>query len=189
MRNAIIQHGYTGKKEYYNEESASSSNSHWLPWLQKQLMIHEFKADTPEIPHPFEFNYDTWVKEVERFEITPETTLVGHSMGGGFWIRYLSEHPEVFVDQVVLVAPWLNPAHEKATDFMDFALDPLITDRANKFVIFASDDDSLEIQNSISLLREKLPHATFKEFQNYGHFTLKSMGTTAFPELLEAIIA
>ncbi len=89
----------------------SGSNAHWFPWLQKQLLINEIKTDTPEVFRSFDMDWDSWVKEVERFDITPQTTLVGHSMGGGFWIRYLSEHPEIFVDKVVLVAPWVNLHH------------------------------------------------------------------------------
>ncbi len=188
MKNAIILHGLAGKDEYYDERYPNGSNSHWLPWLQKHLMINEVKADTPEVPRPFEFNYESWVSEVERFETTSQTTLVGHSMGGGFWIRYLTEHPEVIVDRVILVAPWVNVNHEEDTDFFDFEIDPAIAEQANKFVIFASDNDSLEVQNSIAFLRNTLQMAILKDFHNYGHFTLKHMGTPVFPELLDACL-
>ena len=86
MKNAIILHGLCSQKKYYNPETPSGSNSHWLPWLQKQLMVNGFKADTPEVPFVYEPKYEAFVKEVERFDITPDTTLVGHSMGGGFWV-------------------------------------------------------------------------------------------------------
>lgn len=151
-------------------------------------MIHDIKADTPEVPRPFDFAYSSWVKEVERFEITPETTLVGHSMGGGFWVRYLSEHPELFVDKVVLVAPWLDTKRQEATSFFDFDIDPAIVERANEFIIFYSDNDGRRIQDSIALLREKLPNATFRLFHGYGHFTVEAMGTVEFPELRDAIV-
>ena len=188
MRNAIILHGLVGKKEYYNEKSPSGSNYHWLPWLQKQLMIHDIKADTPEVPRPFDFAYRSWVNEVERFDMSPETTLVGHSMGGGFWMRYLSEHSELFIDKVVLVAPWLDEKHRELTDFFDFDIDPAIVERTNEFIIFSSDDDGKRIQSSLALLQEKLPNATFRSFHGYGHFTVEAMGTAAFPELRDVIL-
>lgn len=80
MSNAIILHGLPSKNEYYNDKYSSASNSHWLPWLQKHLMIHDIKADTPEIPNVYELSYETFVKEIERFDIDSHTMLVGHSM-------------------------------------------------------------------------------------------------------------
>ncbi len=187
--NAIILHGLAGKEEYFSNEYPTGSNSHWLPWLQKQLMINGIKADTPEVPEPFSFNWDSWAKEVERFEITPETILVGHSMGGGFWVKYLSEHPEISVAKLVLVAPWLNPDHERNTDFFDFRIDTTIQERCNELIIFASDNDMQSVQDSIAFLQNKIPTATLRTFHDYGHFTMRSMKTDVFPELLKVILS
>src|SRR5665648_760839 len=90
MRNAILLHGLPSENEYYNPDLPSASNSHWFPWLQKQLLMKEIKTDTPEVFRAFDMNWGSWAKEVEQFEITERTTLVGHSMGGGFWVRYLT---------------------------------------------------------------------------------------------------
>lgn len=188
MRNAILLHGLTGKDEYYNPNRPSSSNSHWFPWLQKKLLMEEVKADTPEVFHPYEMIWTSWVQEVERFTIGRETTLVGHSMGGGFWVRYLSEHPEILVDKVILVAPWVNLNHEKATDFFDFDLNPEIAERANEFIIFASDDDGKDVQNSVNYLIEKIPNAMVRTFHGYGHFTQRTLKDNTFPELFEACL-
>lgn len=188
MRNAIILHGFSSKSKYYSEDYPSGSNSHWLPWLQKHLLMNDIKADTPEIPNVYEPKYEVFVKEVERFDITPETTLVGHSMGAGFWVRYLTEHPALKVDKVVLVAPWLNLDHKYDFDFLDFNIDQAITQRVNQFILFSSDNDSAEVQDTVELLKQKLPDAKVKDFHEYGHFTLHSMKTDAFPELLEAIL-
>lgn len=107
MKNAIILHGKSGpgEQEYYNPDFPAASNSHWIPWLQKQLMIRDIYAQTPEVPNSWKPDYATWCKEFERYDITPETVLVGHSCGGGFLVRWLSERPDVRVDKVVLVAP------------------------------------------------------------------------------------
>ncbi|MGK2896296.1 MAG: alpha/beta hydrolase [Candidatus Saccharimonadales bacterium] len=188
MRNAIILHGLPSKNEYYSDKYPSASNSHWLPWLQKHLLINDIKADTPEIFNVYDPHYDRFVKEVERFDITLETTLVGHSMGAGFWIKYLSEHPEVFVDKVVLVAPWINSNQSYKIDFFDFEIDPAIVERTNEFIIFASDNDDDGVKDCVRILLEKLPNITVREFHDYGHFTMGSMKTEAFPELLEVIL-
>lgn len=188
MRNAIILHGLPDKHEYYSEKYPSASNSHWIPWLQKHLLMNNIKADTPELFKVYEPNYERFVKEIERYDITPETTLVGHSMGAGFWVRYLSENPQVVVDKVILVAPGINLGHNYDTDLFDFEIDPSIVVHSNNFVLFVSDNDSKIIQNSVNVLIEKLPNITVTEFHDYGHFTMKAMNTNAFPELLEAIL-
>lgn len=188
MRNAIILHGLPSRDEYYSEKYPSASNSHWLPWLQKQLLKNDIKADTPEIFNAYAPEYGVFVKEVERFDITPETTLVGHSMGAGFWVRYLTENPDVTVDRLVLVAPWLNIGREYDFDFFEFEVDQKIAERVGTFVIFSSDNDRKAMQDTVTLLKGKFPEAVVKDFHNYGHFTLKSMKTDVFPELLEVIV-
>jgi len=108
-------------------------------------------------------------------------------MGAGFWVRYLTEHPEITVDKVILVAPWLNLDHKYSFDFFDFNIDQAITQRINEFVIFSSDNDDMGVQDTVKLLQQ-LPDAKVKDFHEYGHFTLRSMKTDAFPELLKAIV-
>src|SRR3990167_1425661 len=185
MKNAILLHGRPGKKEYYNPNFPSASNHHWFPWLQKQLIVNGIKADTPEVPKAFEPQWDLWVKEIERFEIGPETTLVGHSCGGGFWVRYLSEHKDLKVGRVVLVAPWLDPDRESTTDFFDFTFDPELVSRTNGTVIFHSDNDQSSVHKSEKIIGEKIKNIELREFHNYGHFCYKDLKTDAFPELLE----
>ena len=189
MKNAILLHGLADKKEYYNSNHPSASNSHWLPWLQKELLVNEIKADTPEVFREYELRYDSWLEEVERFPIGIDTILVGHSAGGGFWVRYLSEHPAIFVSKVILVAPWLNLDHEEDSAFYEFEINPTITEHTNEFIIFASDNDSEEIKDSIEYLIEKLPSIKVETFHNYGHFTQRTLKDNKFPELLRAILS
>lgn len=189
MKNAVILHGMPdpGDQEYYNVKLPSASNAHWLPWLQKQLMVRDIAAQTPEIPNSWKPEYETWRKEFERYDITPDTILVGHSCGGGFILRWLSKHKDVKVGKVVLVAPWIDPEKRDTTDFFDFELDPNLQDRTASLTIFASDNDSASVQKSVEIIREALPNATYREFHNYGHFCLGDMKTIEFPELVEVL--
>lgn len=189
MTNAILLHGLPSEDEYYDNEQPSSSNAHWFPWLQNQLLIKDIKTDTPEVYKPYQMQWQDWVKEVERFDIGPQTILVGHSMGGGFWVRYLSEHPNIHVKHVILVAPWLNLNHEEKTDFFDFELRPDITHQAQQFTVLASDNDHPDVQNSVEYLRNILGDAKFIDFHNYGHFCFRDLKTEAFPELLQEILS
>ncbi|OVE79457.1 hypothetical protein BVY00_00385 [bacterium G20] len=185
MKNAIILHGKPGREEYYDPKVPSSSNYHWIPWLQKQLIVHDIKADAPEVPHAHSPQYESWRKEVERFEIGPDTILVGHSCGGGFWFRWLSEHSDIKVGKVVLVAPSLGLSWTENKDFFDYKIDKNITSRTKRLIIFYSDNDKQSTLDAVKYYKDYVSGIQIRQFQGLGHFTHKDMKTSEFPELLE----
>ena len=186
MKNAIIVHGMPDKDEYYSSEGQTMSNSHFIPWLQKELQVRDIKADAPEMPHSYQPDYATWSREFERFDVMSETILIGHSCGAGFLVRWLSEHRDVVVAKVVLVAPWLNTESEVATDIFDFVIDNDLTKRMS-IVMFESTNDDDYVQKSVSKLHRELPDITFRVFENNGHFCVGDIGLT-FPALLDECI-
>lgn len=190
MKNAILVPGRPDKEEYYDPQYPTNSNSHWFPWLSKQLQIHNIFAVAIEPPTPWQPRYDVWKKEFERFDITPETVLVGHSCGGGFLVRWLSENKDVTVGKVMLVAPWLNPEdnpESDTADFFHFDIDPSIVGRTAGITIFKSDNDEETIHRSVQIIRDAVPSVAYREFHSYGHFTEGDMGTVEFPELAATI--
>lgn len=186
MKTAIIVHGKPEKDEYYSPEGDSQSNCHWIPWLQKQLIVHGILAQTPEMSTPYEPVYEEWKATFEQFAIDEDTILVGHSCGAGFLVRWLSEE-KVAVGKVVLVAPWIDPSKEMGTNFFDFTIDEEIVARTKNITIMYSTNDDEDVLATVSLLKEKLPTATVHTFTDKGHFTLGDMGTREFPELLSII--
>ena len=188
MKNVIIIHGKPSKEIYYSPEFSSSSNFAWIPWVQKQLTIRDIKTDTPEMPHSYNPDYDVWKTEFERFDITPETTLVGHSCGGGFLVRWLSEHPEVQVGKVVLVAPSLDPTKKITTGFSDFEIDPAMLTHTKEIIVFTSDNDSENAETSLKMLTDTIEGIVVKMFPGYGHFIPEHMGQETFPELVEEVL-
>jgi predicted alpha/beta hydrolase family esterase len=188
MTNAIILHGTTSKQDYYAADTASLSNRHWLPWLQNQLLIRDIAAATPDVPRAHVLDYETWCREVERFAIGPDTMLVGHSCGGGFWVRYLSERANVHVGKVVLVAPWLDPDNSKQSDFFEFTIDPAVASRTAGMVMFHSDNDMGTVQQSVARLRQEIEGLEYREFHQHGHFLRSDLATNQFPELLIELV-
>lgn len=188
MKKAIILHGYQDKAEYYDDAYPSPSNGHWKPWLQKQLLVHDINAQTPEVFKSWQLKYEEWVEEFEKYNINSDTALVGHSCGGGFIVRWLSEHPDVNVDKIVLVAPWINPIGEEDTDFFKFKIDPDLSSRTKGAMIFNSDNDHASVHKTVEVLRESIKSIEYREFHNYGHFNLGAMGTVEFPELRDYLL-
>jgi uncharacterized protein len=187
MKTAVILHGLPMKEEYYDPKEPAQSNSHWLPWLQKQLLVRDILAQAPEMPRPYAPDYVAWKHALELFKPDAETILVAHSCGGGFLVRWLSE-TQIKVGKVVLVAPWLDPDNELQSDFFNFTISPELVAKTDGLTIFYSDNDEASIGQSIDKIKAIVPQGIiYKEFHNYGHFCLENMGTVEFPELLAAL--
>lgn len=188
MTRAIILHGRPGKdNEYFVDAYPSASNSHWIPWLQNQLLIAGHDAQTPEMFNAFQPDYSIWQHEFERHLVGEPPILVGHSAGGGFLVRWLSEHPDVGVKKLALVAPWLDPDDDLGNDFFDFTIDDAIAERTEELHIFSSSDDDTDITTSVETLITHFPTAIHHQYNNMGHFCLENMRTDTFPDLLIAI--
>ena len=184
MKTAIIIHGMPDKKGYYNPDADAESNCHWLPWIQRQLIIKDILAQTPEMPVPYEPEYQAWKEMFERFQLDEDTILIGHSCGGGFIIRYLSEN-DIHIGKVVLVAPWIDPDKTLTNGMFDFTIDPNIVSKTKGITIFESTNDMKSVQDSIEKLKNEIKDIKVVTFKDYGHFCYKNMNTAKFPELLE----
>ncbi len=187
MKNALIIHGTCDKQEYFNSNFPSLSNSHWLPWLQKELLIHGVFTQTPEMPNAYMPVYEEWKREFERYDIGSNTTLIGHSCGGGFLVRWLSEN-NLKVEKLVLVAPWLDPNKEKTPGLFDFSIDKDLKNRVESIHLFYSTNDSDDVLLSVNRILKELPEIIVSKFKFHGHFTYGEMRSHKFPELLNIIL-
>ncbi|WP_428381102.1 alpha/beta hydrolase [Methylocystis sp.] len=182
LDNAIILHGACERAEYFSSEHPAQSNSHWLPWMQKQLLIRGVATQTPEMPSPYDPDYGSWKRELERFDIGPRTLLIGYSCGAGFLLRWLSERV-VPIARLILVAPWLDPERARTDAFFDFKIDSALASRAKSIDLLVSNDDHASIQKSVEQIIAALPPIRVHRFRELGHFTSEDLGSTAFPQL------
>lgn len=187
MKNAILVHGYVRLSEANDPTYPTPSNNHWFPWLSKKLMMQDIHTVSVEMPKADLPTYVEWKKEFERYDVGAETILVGHSCGGGFLVRWLSENTEVSVDTLVLVAPSSGLNWPDKT-FFDFEIDEGLKNRIKKTVILVAEDDKEAILEAVKIYEEKLGNAKTIRLQKGGHLTLNDMKTDEFPELLEAIL-
>ena len=186
MKTAIIIHGMPSKEEYLSPKFPSPSNAHWFPWLQKQLTMNGTLAETPEMPEPYEPDYKKWCEVFEQFKLDGDTLLIGHSCGGGFLVRWLSEN-KVKVGKVILVAPWIDPNKEFAPKmFADLKIED-ISSFADEIHLFISTDDDKEELDTAEILKNNIKKLKVSEFHDKGHFITDHMKTNEFPELLKVI--
>ncbi len=189
MKTAILIHGMPSEKEFFKPHNVSPSNNQWLPWIQKQLALKGIVAQTPEMPEPYRPDYEKWKQIFEQFTLDEDTILVGHSCGGGFLVRWLSEN-NVKVGRVVLVAPWISPTDEQpAPGFFNFQVDPNLASKAKELHLFISSDDEQDELGTAKMLEEKVKGIEFHRFTNKGHFCIGfNLPNEEFPELLEVLI-
>ncbi len=181
MKQVILIHGAPYENEFYDPSRPSPSNANWFPWLQKQVALKDGLSQALEFPKPYDPVYENWARVLEQMQIGEETILIGHSCGGGFLLRFLSENASLKPKRVVLVAPWLDPDHELTTDFFTFEIDSELATRTDIHVFISSDDDA-PMQKTVETLREKIPGIIIHQFTDKEHFNQKD-----FPELLEII--
>src|SRR6186997_2558521 len=159
----FLIHGCCEEAEFFGE-GPSPSNNHWLPWLQKQLIRTGTETQTPEMPTPYKPNYPEWKRVFSTCPVDSTTTLVGHSCGGGFLVRWLSEEGGVSVQRLVLAAPWIDPFGTRGA-FLDFTPDPRLNSRVAEVHLLYSDDDVVEgVRESVEILSRLFPGARHHRF-------------------------
>lgn len=187
MDQVIIIHGRPDKEEYFDDSFPKPHKAHWLPWLKDKLGEIKVKTEIPIMPKPYEPDYEEWKKVFEKYKLTSDTILVGHSRGGGFLLRYLSEN-KLKIKKLILVAPSIMANPGIVTGFSEYEIDKNLIERAGKFSIFYSTDDEDGILKSIDKIKKYLPDINYYKFSDKGHFTEGDLGTKEFPELLEEVL-
>jgi predicted alpha/beta hydrolase family esterase len=192
MKQVILIHGLPSKDEYYKSEWPSESNAHWFPSIQREILRKGILCQALEMPHPYNPNYKDYCDVLDQMNINEETILVGHSCGGGFLVRYFSEHKDLRPKKIVLVAPWLDPEGylkelNPETDFFDFKIDPELSNKSQIDIVYSTDDEEYILQ-SVERIKKEISNTAEHVFSNKGHFTEPSLGQKECPEILEIIL-
>lgn len=186
MKKAIICHGVNMDYEYTLKQEVPSCAKNWLSWLQQKYLQLGVNCQNPAFPNSWipERDYNEDVKVFSRLAIDEDTRLIGHSCGGGFLLKYLSEHPEIKIRHLVLVAPGIGLQSELKN--YEVTLDKNLPDRVKRMDLFYSKDEPIEkVRESFKKITETYPNINIHLFENKGHFRESDMGTKEFPELWE----
>ncbi len=184
MGNVIIIHGCSSDPE---ESKEYPENRHWMPWIREKLVAHGIPTATPLLPESWAPDYERWKAEFEKQEISEETTLIGHSCGCAFLVRWLGDSKRK-IDKLILVAPWkIGTSSEAKKKFYDYPVDETIKQRVNKIVMFTADNEDPNGKKSLEMFRSALG-GTVIELEKRGHYTGEDMKMEEFPELLAEVI-
>lgn len=163
------------------------SRKSWRDDFEKKLE-GKFEIFTPRMPNKENAKYIAWEIWFEKLLpfLDNDVTLVGHSLGGLFLMKYLSESsfPKKIKSLILIATPFNGKGsnHKLNTDYSfndDFQK---ITNQVNKIFLFHSTDDIIVPFADFEIYREKLPNASYSSFNNRGHFNIEK-----FPELIGII--
>lgn len=200
MRKQIIFiHGGTAFSSYESFLSHLKTKTIWDPkgiekqkrW--KETILEEFgsKCDVfyPSMPNSQNAKYMEWKIWFERYfaYVTGEVILIGHSLGGFFLAKYLTESTVPFpITALYLVASPFRPDDFQGEDCADFAFDPSnvpnLIEKVKSITIIHSKDDQVVPVSHAEMFHVALPHAKYMLFEDRGHFL-----DPTFPEIIEDI--
>ena len=158
----------------------------WRNWIKDSLFdTHDFIA--PQMPNSLNARYEAWVIWFEKLlpYLHDGVTLIGYSLGGGFFLRYLSENTlPVSIKQLHLVAPGVdNFECEGCGGFViDLKTWSGFKNEIRSVHLWHSTDDHLVPIHHSERFLEKYPPAIFHRFSDRNHFFQPE-----FPELLAVI--
>ena len=158
----------------------------WKTTLQTKLG-NRYDVVAPRMPNSMNAKYLEWKIWFDKHisHLNREVILIGHSLGGIFLAKYLSENrfPKK-IRGLFLVAPPYE-SHNPKTPLADFIM-PKNVKRleaiSDKVYLYHSTDDKMVPTPEFSPFLKVLPNAKFRIFKNRGHF----IGAT-FPELVRDI--
>lgn len=147
----------------------------------------DFEVIQPNMPNKMNAKYFEWKIWFEKFipYFESEVVLVGHSLGGIFLAKYLSENDfKKKIKAVFLVA---SPFNAEGADYSlsDFILPESLAKmeaQCDKIFLYHNKDDQVVPFSALGKYRGQFKNAEIKIFENRGHFNQEE-----FAELVEDI--
>ncbi|OHA90959.1 MAG: hypothetical protein A2832_00020 [Candidatus Zambryskibacteria bacterium RIFCSPHIGHO2_01_FULL_44_22b] len=156
----------------------------WKSNLQTSLG-EEYEVVLPDMPNSFNAKYPEWQIWFEKFIpfLNGGVILVGHSLGGTFLAKYLSENtfPKK-IRAVYLVATPFDDSYDYTLS--DFTLPKKLNLQTKNVVIYHSSDDKVVPFADLNKYSAAINNVIVKQFTDRGHFNQEE-----FPELVEDIKA
>jgi predicted alpha/beta hydrolase family esterase len=163
---------YLKNYNFTEEKFQKMKTKRWKDNLQNDLGI-EFDVLKPKMPNDRNAKYVEWKIWLDKIlpYLRDEVILIGHSLGGVFLAKYLSENKfPIKISQLHIVAAPFNDEKEYLGSFK--LLDKLsnIQNQVNDIYLYYSQDDPYDLFLDLEKYTEALPSAKPEIFENRGHF-------------------
>ncbi len=158
----------------------------WKEALSRELG-ENFDILIPQMPSKTNAHYREWKIWLERIIplLDKEIIFIGHSLGGIFLAKYLSENdfPKKIKATILVATPFDDEKSERS--LADFKLPSSLerfAKQGGKIYLMQSKDDPEVLLEQLEKYKQTLPNAKAMVFEDRGHFNQES-----FPEIIELI--
>jgi len=160
----------------------------WKETLSQELG-ENFDILMPQMPSKTNARYKEWKIWFERIIplFNKEVIFIGHSLGGIFLAKYLSENdlPKKIKATILVAAPFDDENEKSGKSLADFKLSSSLEGFAKKggkiYLLQSKDDPEVPLEQ-LEKYKQALPDAKTMVFDDKGHFNQES-----FPEIIELI--
>ena len=165
-------------------ERYKSGKTDWKPWLRQKLGS-DYEVILPVMPNRTNAQFSEWKLWFEKFIpfLNDEVILVGHSLGGTFLAKYLSENQFPKQIKAVFLVGAVYDKDSEGCPVSNFSLPKKLDLQTENTMIYHSIDDPVVPFSALEQYKKTLPYAHTRIFNNRGHFNQEE-----FLELVEDIL-
>lgn len=159
-------------------------------WKDKlgEVLGQGYDVLTPHMPNNQNARYAEWKIWFEKIIplLDEEVILIGHSLGGIFLAKYLSEnnYPKRIKATFLVAAPFNTPTEHPLVDFILTTKLENFSKQGGKIFLYQSQDDHDVRFSNFQKYQQALPLAKTRIFEDKGHFNLEK-----FEEIIDDIRA
>ncbi|MBX4181306.1 alpha/beta hydrolase [Candidatus Parcubacteria bacterium] len=168
-----------------NIERYKTDKDDWKPWVRRMLQ-ENYEVITPHMPNKTNARYEEWKLWFEKFfpYINDGVILIGHSQGGIFLAKYLSENqfPKRIGGVMLISAPYDKDS--EGYPVLSFSLPAILNLQTNNTFLYHSKDDPVVPFEALEQYQKLLPNAVARVFEDRKHINQEE-----FPELLKDILS
>lgn len=197
MKQVVVIHGgdtFATYEDYLQflkaeriDDPALTRGAGWKRGLQEALGA-EFQVILPQMPNKQNAKYEEWKIWFEKYlpYIKEGVILAGHSLGGSFLAKYLSEEhfPKKITATFLVAAPYSMDGDRNLLDFAPPVSLELFAKQGGEIFLYQSSDDRVVPFSELAKYQSALPTAHARTFPDRGHFNQET-----FPELMADLIS
>lgn len=190
----VVIHGgnafekYEDYLNYLKNKKLTLEDLSFIGWKDTlgSVLGADYSVMTPQMPNSKNARYLEWKIWFEKLIplMNDPMILIGHSLGGIFLAKYLSENnfPKKIKATLLVAAPFNTPTDHPLVDFVITEKLDKFSEQGGEIYLFHSKDDQIVPFSNYEEYKKHLPTAKGKIFNDKGHFH-----QAEFPEIIEEI--
>ncbi len=193
MKEVLVVHGgdcFATHEEYldflrnWQVDLTDGQHKGWKSTLMQKLGAG-YNVTLPRFPNAQNAHYEEWKIMFEKYVplMPSDSILIGHSLGGSFLTKYLSENRVPFSIRatILLAAPFDIDGDRALVEFTTDSL-TLFAEQGGDIHLFHSEDDMVVPFTELAKYTKALPKAVSHIFRDRGHFNQEE-----FSELVDLV--